>query len=65
MNLKSEGNRNVSVTDSRLAQALDDWVNRQRPDVTDDNGINPLLASKQGRLHYKAISKICYKVTRP
>ena len=65
LKLKSEGDRNVSVTDSRLVEALEDWVNRQRPDVADENGREPLLASKHGRLHYKTISKICYKVTRP
>lgn len=65
LKLKDEGERNVTVTDSRLVQALEDWIETQRPDVTDDNGREPLLASKHGRLHYKTISKICYKVTRP
>lgn len=64
LKLKSEGERNITLTDSRLIEALNDWVNCQCPDVTDDNGREPLLASKQGRLHYKTISKICYKVTR-
>lgn len=65
LKLKDEGERNVSVTDSHLAEALDDWVNTRRPDTTDDEGREPLLASKQGRFHYKSISKVCYKVTRP
>lgn len=65
LKLKSEGERNVSVTDSRLVEALEDWVHQHRPDVTDDNDREPLLTSKQGRLHYKTISTICYKVTRP
>lgn len=65
LKLKSEGDRNVSVTDSRLVEAFNEWVNRQRPDVTDDNEREPLLASKQGRFHYKTTSEICYKVTRP
>ena len=63
--LKLKGERNVSVTDSRLVQALDDWVDTQPPDVTDDNDREPLLASRYGRLHYKTTSGICYKVTRP
>lgn len=65
LKLKSEGERNVSVTDSRLVEALEDWVDQQRPDVTDDHDREPLLASTRGRLHYKTISSICYKVTRP
>ncbi|KZN23689.1 hypothetical protein A4G99_12500 [Haladaptatus sp. R4] len=65
LKLKGEGERNVSVTDSRLVQALDDWFDTQRPDVKDEHGRDPLLASKHGRLHYKTISKISYKVTRP
>lgn len=65
LKLKNEGERNISITDSRLIQSLEDWIDTQRPDVTDDEGRHPLIASKQGRLHYKSISKICYKVTRP
>ena len=65
LKLKDKGERNISITDSRLVQALDDWIETQRPDTTDENGREPLLTSKQGRLHYKTITKICYKATRP
>lgn len=65
LKLKEEGERNVTVTDSRLIEVIEDWLENQRPDVTDDEGRNPFLASPHGRLHYKSISTICYKVTRP
>ncbi|WP_160134187.1 tyrosine-type recombinase/integrase [Halococcus salsus] len=65
LKLKEDGERNVSVTNNRLARALDDWLEEQRPDVVDDSGRHPLLASTQGRLHYETISKVCYRVVRP
>ena len=65
LKLKKNGERNVSITDNRLVQAINDWLDDQRPDVTDDYGRTPLLATPYGRLHYKTISTICYKTTRP
>ncbi|SEO52096.1 Phage integrase family protein [Halogranum amylolyticum] len=65
LKLKAEGERNISVADERLAQALDDWVTERRPDVEDEYGRQPLLATSHGRMHFETISKVCYRVTRP
>lgn len=65
LKLGDQGERNVTVTDDRLADALDTYVDGRRPNVTDDHGREPLLASNHGRYHYQSITKICYKVTRP
>jgi len=65
LKLGDEGERNVTVSDDTLAQALDAYIEERRPDVTDEHGREPLLASNQGRLHYQTINKHVYKVTRP
>lgn len=65
LKLKEEGERNISITNNRLVEALNDYIENQRHDVSDEYGRNPLITSTQGRLHYQTISKICYKVTRP
>ena len=44
---------------------LDDWIETRRPDVTDEYGRAPLLATKQGRMHVGTIQSIIYSVTRP
>ena len=63
--LGDEGERNVSVTDNRLASALNDYIDVHRPAVTDDHGRRPLLASQHGRYHYQTLTAIAYQVTRP
>jgi len=65
LKLAEEGERNVTIADDRLAEALDDWVERNRHDVTDEHDREPLLTSSQGRLHYSSIQWQVYKVTRP
>ena len=63
--LGAEGERHVTVHDSTLAQAIDDYISDIRPDVTDDYDRTPLVATQHGRMHATGIAKICYKVTRP
>jgi site-specific recombinase XerD len=65
LKLGDDGERNVTVTDERLADAIDSYIDGRRPEVTDDHGRKPLLASNQGRYHYQSLTKIAYKVTRP
>lgn len=65
LKLGERGERHVTVKDERLVDALNDWVENQRPNSTDDYGREPLIASSHGRMHYQSITKICYKVTRP
>jgi site-specific recombinase XerD len=60
-----QANRNISITDSSLVRTLNDWVGEKRPDVTDDHGRKPLLATRHGRMHYKTVTQIVYKVSRP
>lgn len=65
LKLDEAGERNLSVTDDRLAQAVDDYLADVRPSVEDDAGRKPLLASTQGRYHYQSLQKVFYRVTRP
>jgi integrase len=44
---------------------LDDWLRDRRPDVEDDYGRYPLLATSQGRVARSTIAKYCYQSTRP
>lgn len=62
---RKDGERDVTLTNQRLCHAIGDYIEEQRPAVTDDFDREPLLASKQGRLHSKTIQGIIYKVTRP
>lgn len=41
--------RNVTVGDTPLSGAIDDWVQHQRPDVVDKYGRTPLMATSKGR----------------
>lgn len=44
---------------------LDDWIRDQRPDVTDEYGREPLLATSYGRACKTTIRRYCYQYTRP
>ena len=65
LKLKEEGERNITVADDRLATALNDYIEHNRYDVTDDHGREPLLTSSGDRLHGSSIQYAIYKVTRP
>lgn len=60
--VKSE--RFVAISDS-MAELLDDWIARQRPDVTDEYGREPLLASRHGRIHVSTIAGYAHRYTQP
>lgn len=62
---QGQGDREVSILDSTLASALDDYIENQRPQVTDDYGREPLIATTHGRMHSTTLTKVVYKVTRP
>lgn len=47
---KYEIERPVSIS-TVLVAVIDDWLADQRPDVTDDHGRTPILASNRGRAH--------------
>lgn len=59
---KSEGH--IAIT-QEVAQVLADYISTNRPDVTDDYGRAPLLATKYGRASKSTIRRIVYTVTRP
>lgn len=61
---KTRGERFIALNDETCA-VLDDWLADQRPDVEDDYGREPLLASSHGRLHVTTIQNYVYSVTTP
>lgn len=48
-----------------VREILDDYVAHKRPDVTDEHGREPLLATGRGRLSKSTIRKYVYKWSRP
>ncbi|PSP87777.1 integrase [Halobacteriales archaeon QS_4_69_34] len=65
LKLKERGERNLSIINSDLATVLTDYIRDMRPEVTDEHGREPLIASKQGRMHPTNIQRHIYVVTRP
>lgn len=61
---QQEGERLVGLSGEYLG-LLDDYIGDVRPDVTDENGREPLLATTYGRPAYSTIRKWIYKVSRP
>jgi len=59
-----KGERPVSIT-SDACDLIDDYLENRRPDVTDEYGREPLLASQQGRISKSTIRKYVYKWSRP
>jgi site-specific recombinase XerD len=59
------GERNISILDSRLSRLLEDWIQFQRPDITDDYGRDPLLVTSQGRASKNTIRNAAYRATQP
>ncbi|WP_423995905.1 tyrosine-type recombinase/integrase [Halorubrum trapanicum] len=58
------GERYIALSDD-MCTLLDDWVETNRPDVTDNNGRSPLVATEQGRIHNTTIQQYAYCLTRP
>jgi integrase len=65
LKLGDNGERNVTIHDERLVDAINDWIDVRRPDVVDEYGREPLIASSQGRMYGQSITGVCYRVTRP
>ena len=61
---KTKGERDV-LLNWETADVIDDYVTDTRPDVKDDNGRSPLLASTHGRVARTTIQKNIYTATRP
>lgn len=58
------GERFVALADD-VCQLLDDWIEHQRPAVTDDFGRDPLITTREGRAHKATLRGDCYRETRP
>jgi integrase len=61
---KERGERLVALSDP-LCSLLDDWTERQRPNVEDEYGRDPLLATANGRIAASTIATYVYRSTRP
>lgn len=61
---KEKGQRDV-LLNWEAADVIEDYVHDLRPDVEDDNGRSPLLASQNGRIARTTIQKNIYTATRP
>lgn len=49
----------------QVCELLNDWLQYQRPPVTDEHGRTPLLATPQGRVAKTTIRRYVYKWSRP
>jgi site-specific recombinase XerD len=56
--------RSIAVGE-HYCEVLRDYIEHNRPAVTDDHGRRPLIASREGRLSETAIRSDVYQVTRP
>ncbi|MDB2281288.1 tyrosine-type recombinase/integrase [Halorubrum ezzemoulense] len=61
---KEDSEREVDIS-SHIEEVLNDFMSDKRPDVTDDYGREPLLATNHGRIALSTIRKYAYKWTRP
>jgi site-specific recombinase XerD len=61
---KKDGERLIALSE-QLCDLFDDWIANKRPDVSDDHGRKPFLATSQGRAHRTTLRGYCYRVTRP
>lgn len=59
-----QGQRFVALS-SDVCTVLDDWLENRRPDVTDEHGREPLVATSHGRAHISTLRDDCYRYTRP
>ncbi len=58
------GERLIALS-QHVCDVIDDYLGQKRPDVTDEYGRNPLLATSHGRISSTTVRKYVYKWTRP
>ncbi|MDS0477982.1 site-specific integrase [Natrinema sp. 1APR25-10V2] len=61
---KKDGERQITLLDG-MCDLLDDYIDAQRHDTTDEYGREPLFTTRQGRISTTTIRKNMYGVTRP
>lgn len=61
---KERGERLISLS-SDVCQVLNDYLDHNREDVTDEQGREPLIATSFGRISKSSIREICYRWTHP
>jgi integrase len=61
---KERGERDVFV-DSYYAEVIQDYIDKNRRDKTDEHGREPLLTTRQGRPVPATLRRDCYRVTLP
>lgn len=61
---QQRGERFIALSDEVCA-VLDDWLADVRPDVQDEHGRQPLLATPDGRPHETTVQNYVYSVTTP
>ncbi|WP_158055326.1 tyrosine-type recombinase/integrase [Halorussus halophilus] len=59
-----EGERIVALS-AEVCRSIEDWRDYNRHDVEDENGREPLLTSRNGRMNRSSIRDSVYMVTRP
>lgn len=48
-----------------VCRVIEDWIEYHRHDVEDEYGREPLLTSKNGRMHKSSVREVVYRMTRP
>jgi len=61
---KHKSERYIAL-DEKTCNILEDYITENRPEVADDFGRYPLIATRQGRPHGQTIQTSAYAVTRP
>lgn len=61
---KEKGERDVLIT-PETGKIIQDFVKKRRPNVTDEYGREPLVATKYGRRARTSIQRMVYTATRP
>ncbi len=58
------GQRFIALSEDGC-EVLDDWIEQQRPAVTDEYDREPLVTTPEGRAHTTTLRGDCYRYTRP
>jgi site-specific recombinase XerD len=65
LKLQYEGERNLSILDAGLTEAIEDYLSHNRIPHTEPDERKPLFTTSNGRISGNAVQSIIYRVTRP